>query len=223
MDHLPAILRPFNPIKVPYLGGAFGKGNFSTYPQDQGFSLARLQENDFHSNEHEEGSRGKDSAAKMLQAWLCFGLLRGVLQLDIKETDFVDDNFITSIKLRSLLSEWRQDHEEAKMNPSYLKQRKEKACSVLKISHTARYAFNDFTSIVGPEIELSIHLLASALEHAVTSVSATPSDHAWEPWIHVNEAPWRRTPNTFVEERLRGAGWCPSIVKQLGRPTKLGL
>ena len=223
MQHFPRIAEPFNPIRVPYLGARYRGGNFATYLQDQvpPLDLARLQAHDF-------GHHSQAYVAQVLQAWLYFGLLREAMQLHVAEEDFVEASWdgdverksITTERLRDYIHRWRAAHENAKANPNELTKRKRRTVKALSTSHGVWAGFKDFTAIVGPEVELSIQLLACAIEHAVTSVYA---DFNEELWIPVEEAPWRRTLSPFIEERMRQMGWCPSVIRQLGSPFKLSL
>lgn len=227
MQHFPRIRTPFDPIKVPYKGGKYRGGNFATYLEDHDppFDLERLQQHDF-------GPHSQLAIAEVLQEWLYFGLLSEALQLDIQVEDFIEwsndarnkqDRFITTEKLPDHIRRWRFDHENVKSNPSELAQRKHRTTEALAVSHKAWSQFEDFSAIVGSEIELSIQLLGCAIEHAVTSVYEGIADAGVDTWIDVNQAPWRRTRSPYVEERMKKMGWCPSVIRQLGQPYKLSL
>jgi hypothetical protein len=223
MQHFPRIAEPCNPIRVPYRGGRYRGSNFATYLNDQDppLDLTKLQAHDF-------GHHSQASVAQALQVWLYFGLLSEALQLDVDEEDFIEASwdgnierkFVTTERLRDYIHQWRAAHENAKANPNELAERKRRTVDALSVSHGAWTGFKAFTVIVGAEVELSIQLLACAIEHAVTSVYG---DSHEETWIHVNQAPWRRTRSPFIEERMRQMGWCPSVISQLGSPCKLSL
>ena len=226
MQHFPRIVEPFHPIRVPYGGGRYRGGNFATYlpDQDPPLDLTKL-------HAHELGHHSLAYVAQVLQAWLYFGLLSEAMQLDVAEEDFIEvswDNnierkFVTTERLRGYIHQWRAAHENAKANPSELAERKHRTVEALSVSHKAWYGFKDFTAIVGAEVELSIQLLACAIEHAVTSVYGASAGSNVSTWINVNQAPWRHTRSPFVEERMRRIGWCPSVIRQLGSPCKLSL
>jgi hypothetical protein len=223
MQHFPRIAEPFNPIRVPYGGGSYRGGNFATYLQDRDPPLDLIK-----LHVHEFGHHSQASVAQALQAWLYFGLLSEAMQLDVAEEDFIevswDDNterrFITTEKLRDYIHRWRAEHDNSRTNPNELAERKRRTVEALSASHNAWAGFQNFIAIVGPEVELSIQLLACAIEHAVTSVYGDSNE---ETWIRVNQAPWRRTRSPFIEERMRKMGWCPSVIRQLGNPSKLSL
>ena len=225
MEHFPRIADPVDPIKVPYKGGTYRGGNFATYPEDQdpAYDLTRLQQGDF-------GGHDQEAVAQMLQAWLYFGLLKEALQLEIVEADFITKvpdaegrKYITTERLREYLHRWRTAHENAKNDPEVLDRRRSQTIAALRSSRTAWSSLTNFSAIVGPEVELSIQLLAYAIEHAVLSVTATKASQTFDQWILNHEVPWRLVQSPFIENRMKKLGWCPSVIAQLGRPTKLAL
>ena len=231
MQHLPPIAEPYNPIHVPYKGGQYERGDYATYASraTPSFDLTSLQSGDC-------GSHGREAAAKMLQAWLFFGLLQEALQLEVNIEDFVErktvttadgqvktEAFITTAELRGYLGRWREQHEAAKATPQLLARRKQQTLSALHTAYDVWSEFDDFSAITGPEIKLSIQLLGSAVDHAVTSVSSTLPGQPYTLWIPVGQAYWRRTSSPFIEQRMLNMGWCPSVVRQLQAPTKLPL
>ena len=208
MDHFPPVHSPCNSVEVPYLDGTYDGGEFTDFPNRQGWNLDRLRPADV------EGRTVTD-AGRFLQAWLYFGMIHGVLGIEVDVSDFVriDDRsqkrYITTQHLRAYLRKWRSQIEELQMSGrnDILASRNERAVTCLT------YAYNYWFSLeeperdrfVGPEIGLSIHILASALEHALTSVCD----------VSVRDVPWRLERNNFLDQRMINFGWCPSILEQI--------
>ena len=227
MQHFPPIAQSSDPIRVPYLRGRYSGHRFETFLTDQipDLNFARLQRGDLCGVP-------QSTVAKLLQSWLFFGLLSETLQLEVRVDDFVEQDtseagtsqqWITTARLRSYLRRWRAQHEGATTDPASSEAHLSEASTVLQSSFAIWSGFEDFTSIVDPEIELSIQLLGSALEHAVESLSQSspgrpyPARSIWE------ASSWRRTRSILIERRMIRNGWCPTVVGQLGRPTMLAL
>ena len=212
MDHFPPLLNPYDPVLVPYLGGSYDNGDFIGFADRARINIEILQT----STTTSEVARQK--AASFLQAWLFFGLIQQALQLNLVTSDFLikvpDSNArVTTEKLKSYLHRWKVDHDEAKKDSQKLEERKTKTIEVLNYAHDVWRGFEDFAGIVGAEVELSIQLLGNALQHAVTSVSASYKDCRYELWVDATDLPWDlHAENAFLAQRMRDQGWCPSII-----------
>ena len=207
MDHLPPLSNPHNVVEVPYLGGEYDGQEFEAFPARQHWDLERLKRGDYQG-------RSIAAVARFLQTWLYFGMLQTVLDIDIPTPDFVrvgDDGgrFITTRLLRTYLQNWKSqaDREKASGEADLSDSRNQRALDCLAYAHRFWFGLDEEyrDRVVGCEIGLSIHVLASALEHALTSVFDIP----------VQLAPWRLTRSAFVTRRMVGCGWCPSVVEQI--------
>lgn len=207
MDHFPPVSNPYNPVEVPYLGGEYDGQEFTGYPARQHWDLGKLQAG------HLQGRTIAD-AGSFLQAWLYFGMLHGVLGVDFLTTDFVrvddsEERFVTTHKLRPHLQKWRSQIEQEKASGSgdALANRNKQAVSCLTHAYNVWFSFDkhERDRLVSPAIGLSIHILASTLEHALTLVCEVP----------VRDVPWRLERNDFLTQRMIGYGWCPSVVEQI--------
>lgn len=223
MDHIPSIPNPRNPILVPYLGGSYGNTEcFATFLSQKDIDLESLQAGpraDYFQVDHE---------AKTLQAWFFFGMLREVLQLEIVEADFIQvkdgRRWMSTRNLKGYLDRWKTEHESAKRFPIILEERKRRAQECIVISYGIWKDFKEglFGQIVGQEVELSIQILAAALEHAVLSVSATCRECRWIRWVDKAFSLWRTNPRSdFLTQRMLKDGWCPSLVERTCNPNHL--
>lgn len=208
MDHLPPVSRPYNPVQVPYLGGRYDGEDFEGYPMRQHLDLQRLQKGD-------PQGRSNAEVARFIQTWLYFGMLHGVLGVDASTQDFVrvevsDQHYVTTQKLKEYLQRWRSlmDQERGDSSNDSLIPRNQQALQCLKYSHAFWFGLDETqrNELVGAEIGLSIHILASTLEHALTSIYDIP----------VSSVPWRLTRNDFLAQRMQNYGWCPVVVDQIG-------
>ena len=221
MDHIPSIPEPHNPISVPYLGGSYGNTEcFSTYLSQKKIELGALQAGPRANNLQ------ADHEAKTLQAWFFFGMLREVLQLEIVEADFIQvkdgRRWMSTRNLKGYLDRWKAEHESAKRYPIILEERKRRAQDCIVISYDVWKSFKEglFGQIVGQEVELSIQILAAALEHAVLSVSC--GGVGWIGWIDNSYSLWRSNPRSdLLIQRMLKDGWCPSLVERIGNPNHL--
>lgn len=207
MDHFPPVSRPYDPVEVPYLGGEYDGEGFEGYPARQSLVLQKLQEGDCQG-------QPMDAIARFLQTWLYFGMMHAVLGIEISVADFIrvgdsQQRFVTTQRLRKYLQEWKSQVEQEKNSNSddSLIPRNQQALRCLAQSHSFWFSLDaeQRDRFVGPEIGLSIHILASTLEHALTSICD----------IGVIAAPWRLTPSTFLTQRMRDRGWCPAVVQQI--------
>ena len=207
MDHFPPLSHRYNPINVPFLGGEYDGGDFNGYPSRQRWDLAKIQAGDLQNKSSAE-------AGKFLQSWLFFGMMNQVLGLPVPTTDFVRDSvskkrFVTTHKLREYLRRWKSqvDQERQSGAVDVLKTRNKRAVACL--NHAHNFWFNidqrDRDRLVGPEVGLSIHILASTLEHALTCVCDIP----------VEDVPWRLERSDFLTQRMIDYGWCPRVVEQV--------
>ncbi len=207
MDHFPPVSNPHNPVEIPYLGGEYDGDDFKSYPAQQHWHLANLQAGELQG-------RTPAEAGSFLQAWLYFGLLQEVLGIKIVTTAFVRvdasrKSFITTRKLQAYLHTWKShiDQERKSASDDVLKKRNQRAVACLNHAYNVWFNFDEDErdDLLGPEIGLSIHILASTLEHALTCVCDIP----------VADVPWRLERNYFLTQRMIDYGWCPSIVEQI--------
>lgn len=223
MDHIPSIPNPHNPILVPYLGGSYDIAEcFSTYLSQKKLDLEALQAGPRADNlqvGHE---------AKILQAWFFFGMLREVLQLEIVEADFIQEKdgrrWMSTRNLKGYLDRWKAEHESAKRYLIILEERKRRAEECIAISYNVWKDFKEgsFAQVVGQEVELSIQILAAALEHAVLSVSAQCQECDWIGWIDNAYSFWRNNARSdLLTQRMLKDGWCPSLVERICNPNHL--
>ncbi|KAI9821923.1 MAG: hypothetical protein M1827_002505 [Pycnora praestabilis] len=210
MDHYPPISRPYNPIQFPYLGGEYDGGDFAGYPSRQQWDTDQLQRGNLQN-------KSAHDAARFLQTWLYFGMMHEILGIPIVTADFifVDEHkqrFITTRRLREYLHRWKlQIDRETESQGDALLRRNQRVVDCLDHSYNVWNGLKHLQ--VDPKIELSIQLLASALEHAVTSICA----------IDVEDAPWRLSRNDFITERMVKDGWCPTVVEQISSTNHLAL
>ena len=207
MDHFPPISHKHNPINVPFLGGEYDGEDFNGYPGRQHWDLDKLQTGDLEN-------RNTADAGQFLQSWLYFGMMQEVLGFRVPTADFVRGSvskkrFVTTHKLREYLQRWKSqvDQEKASDAVDALTNRNKRAVACL--NHAYNFWFNmdekDRDRLVGPEVGLSIHILASNLEHALNCVCDIP----------VEDMPWRLERSGFLTRRMIAYGWCPSTVEQI--------
>lgn len=225
MDHIPSTSNPHNPISVPYLGGSYDNAEcFSTFLSHKEIDLEALQAGPRVDNLQ------LDHEAKTLQAWFFFGMLREVLQLEIVEADFIQvkdgRGWMTTRNLKGYLHRWKEEHESTKRYPMRLEERKRRAQECIVLSYGVWKDFDEglFGQIVGQEVELSIQILAAALEHAVLSVSANCQDCEWIGWVGMAYSLWRTNARSnFLTQRMLKDGWCPSLVERICDPNHLSV
>lgn len=204
MDHFPPVSNPYDPVEVPYLGGEYDGKDFQGYPARQSLDLPKLQEGD---------CQGQSAAeiACFLQTWLYFGMMHGVLGISIPVVDFVrvGDSHKRLVTTHKYLHEWKLQVQQEKKSSSddSLIPRNRDALTCLAHSYSFWFSLSEEQRdrFVGREIGLSIHILASTLEHALTSICDIP----------VISVPWRLTRSTFLTQRMLDHGWCPSVVEQI--------
>jgi hypothetical protein len=216
MEHLPRVQKPYRPLKARYLGGEYLEDHFSDFGdflQRNNLDVETIRDGTF-------GSHSREDVAQLLQSWFYFGMLQEMLQIPVKHSDFVGSRndkgeaYITTEKLRGYLARWKDQIEVEKREPAVLEARNDRFihCSLVTFKAWKELG-TDFTSILGPDIALSIHLLATCLEHAANSVASIDAD----------DLPWRATRNPIVTERLLKMGWCPTIVDQTEFSDKVAL
>ena len=207
MDHFPPISHGYNPINVPFLGGEYDGEDFNGYPSRQCWDLGKLQTGDLQN-------KSPADAGKFLQSWLYFGMMHEVLGLRVPTTDFVRGSvskkrFVTTHKLPEYLRSWKSqiDQERASGAVDVLTTRNKRAVACLTYAYNVWFNIGEEhrDRLVGPEIGLSIHILASNLEHALTCVCDIP----------VEDVPWRLERSDFLTLRMIDYGWCPSVVEQV--------
>ena len=208
MDHFPPVSKPYNPVEIPLLGGEYDGQEFTGYPTRQNWDLEKLQAGDLQG-------RTTAEAGSFLQTWLYFGMMQEVLGIEILTTDFVrvsdsQERFVTTHKLQEYLQTWRLqiDQEKTSGPVEVTITRNKRAVACLTHAYNVWFNFDDYgvrDRWVSPDIGLSIHILASTLEHALTCVCDIP----------VADVPWRLERNSFLTRRMIDYGWCPSTVEQI--------
>ena len=207
MDHLPPVSNSYNAVEIPYLGGGYDGEEFTGYPARQNWDLEKLQAGDLQN-------RTIADAGSFIQSWLYFGMMQEVLGIGILTADFVrvdgsQERFVTTHKLQEYLQTWRLqvDQEKASGPTEDSINRNKRAVACLTYAYNVWFNFDEDERdrFVSPEIGLSIHILASTLEHALTCVCEIP----------VVDVPWRLKRNDFLTQRMIDHGWCPSIVEQI--------
>ena len=207
MDHFPPVSNPHNPVEVPYLGGEYDEKDFEGYPARQSLDLRKLQEGDCQG-------QSMAAIARFLQTWLYFGMMQAVLGIKISVADFVrvGDSYkrsVTTQRLRKYLQEWKSQvvQEKTPNSDDSLIPRNQSALKCLACAHSFWISLGEEQRhmFIGREIGLSIHILASTLEHALTSICDIP----------VIDTPWRLMPNAFLTQRMLDYGWCPNVVEQI--------
>ena len=76
MEHLPPVANPYEPIFVPFIAEEYDGGDFAEYSTRRGIDLHRLTKGDFQN-------LSSDQVASFLQTWLYFGLLHGILGVNV--------------------------------------------------------------------------------------------------------------------------------------------
>lgn len=215
MDHYSPLSNPHRPVRVPYLGGQYDDLGFAGYPSRANWDIGRLQEGDFHG-----ATRGE--AARFLQTWLYFGLLHEFLDTTIEEIDFFrtdgpEGDAITTAKLPDYLRRWKVQFDE--LQPAAREAHNERLVEGFSSSYYVWRGFvdkerdNGIPNPIPPEIELSIQVLATTLEHCANVVCEIP----------VAVLPWRLARNPWLTRRMIGDGWCPSVIEQIWNPTHLAV
>lgn len=207
MEHLPIVQNPYKPLIAQYLGGEYHEEHFSElgeFLQRNGQNLDAILHGTFDPS-------AKERIAQLLQSWFYFGMLQEMLQIPIHISDFIGrvndkgEANITTEKLRAYLAIWQSQIEIEKKEPALFQRRNERFIRCARITYLAWKTLDEsLTILLGPSIVLSIHLLATCLEHAANSISD----------IDIENLPWRMTRNPIVTRRLIDMGWCPTIVEQ---------
>ena len=207
MDHLPPVSNSYNAVKIPYLGAEYDGEVFTGYPSRQNWDLEKLQAGDLQN-------RTILDAGRFIQSWLYFGMMQEVLGIEILTAEFVrgdrpQERFVTTHKLQEYLQTWRLqvDQEKASGSVEVLINRNQRAVAYLTFAYDVWFNFDEDVRdrFIGPEIGLSIQILASTLEHALNCVCEIP----------VADLPWRLERNDFLTQRMIDYGWCPSVVEQI--------
>ena len=215
MDHYAPISNPHRPVRVPYLGGQYDDLDFAGYPSRHNWDIDRLREGDF------QGASRRD-AAQFLQTWLYFGLLHEVLDMPIAAADFFrpdgpQEYVITTAKLADYLRSWKLRSEQ--LSPGAREVHNDRVVEGFNSSYYVWRGFVDRERDHGnpnpipPEIELSIQILATTLEHCANVAFDVP----------VAALPWRLARNPWLTRRMIGDGWCPTVIEQIWNPTHLAI
>ena len=206
MDHFPPVSIPYNTVEIPYLGGEYDGQEFKGYPARQHWDLGKLLAGDLQG-------RTIADAGRFLQTWLYFGMIHEVLGVEMLMNDFVrvgrsQHRFVTTHKLQEYLRTWKSRvDQEKELDLGALANRNQRAVACLTYAYNVWFTFDEKEKdrLVGPQIGLSIHILASTLEHALNCVCEIP----------VADVPWRLERNQFLTQRMIDYGWCPSTVEQI--------
>jgi hypothetical protein len=214
MDHLPTVLNPHRPIQVPYLGGGDYDGQpFAGYPTRRGWNIELLLQGDLQE-------RTRAEAAQFIQTWLYFGMMYELLVLDdghqirvekfIRVDELTRRRLVMTRKLPELLRAWKARlSQQADLN-AYVRRMgdcMELAWSVWRqfVEKTA-----EVSSVLEPEVAVSIQTFASTLEVAVSEIGGFDIFAIGR---------WRGAPRMdFLVDRMTEDGWCPSVVEQLIKP-----
>jgi hypothetical protein len=218
MEHLPPVQTPYQPLRAQYLGGS--------WPPTPCLALSDFLQNENRHLNIEFIKSGtfdpllRGEIARLLQSWFYFGMLQEMLQLPLQMSDFITTpdqegkTFITTGKLRDYLATWKSQIELEKSTPAVLERRNARFITCARYTYNAWKSLGDtFANILGEDIELSIHLLATSLEHAANSIAD----------IDIDYLPWRSTRNPIVTRRLLEMGWCPTVVEQTEFSCKVAL
>ena len=224
MEHLPPVVKPYEPISVPFIADEYDGGDFAEYANRRGLDLERLTKGDFQN-------LTSDQVASFLQTWLYFGLLHGILGVNFNTEEFVrideeGNKWLTTAKLPVYLYRAADLIRKAKGMPEYteehVKTRNSHIHKCLRLSKDIWEEFNrlperfNIPSPMSHEIALGIHILAITLQVGATELCGgnlgepTYRKVPWESGRH-----WRVTRNNFIDQRMVLQGWCPSVVRQI--------
>ncbi|KAA6407111.1 MAG: hypothetical protein FRX48_09177 [Lasallia pustulata] len=216
MDHYAPVSNPYRPVRVPYLGGQYDGLNFAGYPSRRNWDIIRLQQGDFQG-------ASRNDAARFLQTWLYFGLLQEVLGMPIAVTDFFrpdgpEEYVVTTAKLPDYLRRWKLQFDQ--LLPAAREVHNDRAIEGLRNSYYVWRGFvegerdNGILNPIQPEIELSIQVLATTLEHCLIEVCHVANGNV--PFFRLARNPW-------LTQRMIGDGWCPSVIEQIWNPVHLAV
>ncbi|OBT69545.1 hypothetical protein VE03_01236 [Pseudogymnoascus sp. 23342-1-I1] len=212
MDHLPAVSRPWRPVRVPYLNGpAFTKEDkFLDFPKRHGWDIERIIEGKYE---------GKTlvKAAAFLQGWLFFGLICKVIDCEIKIEDFTvyyDGHAFVTTQAFTRLRDARRDRE---ITMSFLDKndwREDNWDNLLEATRVMDGLANSAAaagtkSLVPIEVELSIYTMISTLQYEIAHVFHTKTMTR-----RVVDDRGIRTCHLLTTRMLED-GWCLSHVEKL--------
>jgi len=210
MEHLPPVSKPYEPIFVPYIGDREYDGlEFAEYPSRRGYDLERLLEGDFQGSSAEQ-------VASFLQVWLWFGLIHGILGVQLDAANYVridaaGNKWLDSTTLVLVLQNTgkliEQETALPEYTPEYVEQRSKRIDRCLR---TAYYAWEGFSRLeeyysipnpMSPEVSFGIQVLAISLHVGATQLLTMPNNLGsvafrenapWERGLHIRltRSPW---------------------------------
>jgi hypothetical protein len=224
MEHLPPVVKPYEPISIPFIAEEYDGGDFAEYPNRRGLNLERLTKGDFQN-------LSSNQVASFLQTWLYFGLLHGILGVNFKAEEFVrideaGKKWLTTAKLPVYLYRVKHSVQKEKEMPvyteAYVKLRNDRITKCLSLSQDVWENFKrlperfNIPNPLSPEIALGIHIVAITLQVGATEIcGGSPGEPSYRkvPWETGRH--WRITRNDFVERRMVSQGWCPTVIRQI--------
>ncbi|KAF4543409.1 Het domain protein [Lasiodiplodia theobromae] len=222
MDHVLVPRNPaWDPPRIPYYClEEYDRGDFSTYPERQGW----IHEELFTRTELDNGrSRGQKATAAFLQQWLFFGLLHAMFGDDIKFQDYIDvDNDGTRyVHTRNLLE-----------NADQLRQKRDSGVILetdTPLLDRALSTANRAYGCVGahtrapldPYFLLSLALLGQFLGRMRASLIGEGQLHTWTPphaRANIAEFPHLKSRSGYVSMltyKMAKEGWCPRALSTI--------
>ena len=218
MEHLPS--RGLSePIVIPFEGKMYDGGEWTSYPERQGWDKEKIMHGDFTGRTFQETSA-------LFQSWLYFGLLSQVLDgpgADFDQWHFVRTlpdgrQAITTEKLVEYLRKWK--NREGGW-PAVMKRERchtVNACLIEAQRFTVRYCcllwgpFGEQPTFwpVSDELALSIIILAETLSRALGSILNGSMYTHWGP-------------SALLYKRMKQAGWCNNVAGMVADDTQLQL
>lgn len=228
MEHLPPVTKPYDPIFVPYIADRDYDGlEFSKYPSRRGYDLQLLLHGDFQGSSAEE-------VASFLQVWLWFGLIHGVLQVQLNAENFVRTDeagkkWLNTETLVLLLQNdgklVEQERKHLEHTSENIETRKKRIDSCLRTTYHVWEGFSrlegnyGIPSPLSPEVSFGIQVLAISLHIGATQLliklktlggAVYRGNAPWEKGLHM-----RLTRSPWLEARMFKQGWCPLYVDQI--------
>lgn len=222
MDHLPSINEnSFPPPKILSLCSPSeydGKGILD-FPERAGWKI----DAEYGPIRTDNTKTSINSPAALLQLWLYFGPLHDIFKignLDFRWEDYVEtvdhDFLVTSTPLRKHLDQLRAS--AGGMNEDLRYQHQQRVSDCLKVVfrffleyHPASFRPQKWkvSSVLSPDLCISIIVLAETLTNAAKQIWPLPSDSAPLSKM-INYVSWNP-----LHDRLRERNWCPSEIKML--------
>lgn len=228
MEHLPPVIKPYDPILVPYIADREYDGlEFSEYPSRRGYDLQLLLQGDFQGSSAEE-------IASFLQVWLWFGLIHGILQVQVNaetfvRTDEAGEKWLNTETLVLLLQNTgelvAQEKKVPEYTPEFVETHKKRIDSCLGTTYHVWEGFSRLEGNYGipspmpPEVSFGIQVLAISLQVGATQLLIMPNvlggavyrgNAPWEKGLHM-----RLTRSPWLDARMFKQGWCPLYLDQI--------